>query len=122
MSPEFVPTWLNDVARCMRVDAIAYISTPNHDGSNAKLPKDHIYEWGFEELKTELERNFHIEAVTGTFIQLPNLRRAQRDHPAWTSEQMVLLNERFGRHFLRVMAATFYPEYSNNCAWRLTKK
>jgi len=139
MRPDFVPLWLNDAARCMRPDAIAYISTPNHDGSNAKLPKDHIYEWGFEELKTELERNFHIEAVTGTFIQLPNLRRAQLDHQepmvdgiparanrlfpyAWTSEQMVLLKERFGRHFLRMAAATPYPEYSNNCAWRLVKK
>jgi SAM-dependent methyltransferase len=139
MRPDFVPLWLNDAARCMRPDAIAYISTPNHDGSNAKLPKDHIYEWGFKELKTELERNFHIEAVTGTFIQLPNLRRAQLDHQepmvdgiparanrlfpyAWTSEQMVLLKERFGRHFLRMAAATPYPEYSNNCAWRLVKK
>jgi len=116
MRREFVPLWLDDAARCMRPNAIAYISTPNHDGSNAKLPKDHIYEWGFEELKTE-QLDHQEPMVDG----IP--ARANRLFPyAWTSEQMVLLKERFGRHFLRMAAATPYPEYSNNCAWRLVKK
>ena len=33
----------------------------------------------FEELKEELERNFEIEAVTGTFIQLPRLKKFMND-------------------------------------------
>ena len=129
MKPEFVPLWLDDAVRCMRSGALAYISTPNHDGSNAKLPKDHVYEWGFEELKKELERNFHIESVVGTFIQLPKLRKAlNEDYPevvntnGWTPEQYKMLEQRYGKQFLRVAAAVFYPEYSNNCAWVLTKK
>ena len=127
MGREFVPAWLDDVARVMRPDALGYVSTPNHDGSNDKLPEDHVYEWGFEELKEELERNFNIEAVTGTFIQMPNLKKARFDGTRdlkieWSDEQMIMLSERFGKQFLRMAAATMYPEHANNCAWRLTKK
>ena len=127
MGREFVPAWLDDVARVMRPNALGYVSTPNHDGSNDKLPEDHVYEWGFEELKEELERNFNIEAVTGTFIQMPNLKKARFDgtrdkHLEWTDQQMIMLSESFCKQFLRMAAATMYPEHANNCAWRLTKK
>ena len=140
MGREFVPAWLDDVARVMRPNALGYVSTPNHDGSNDKLPEDHIYEWGFQELKDELERNFYIEAVTGTFIQLPNLKRAMKEQiepnvdgiqtltnvtkypKTWSTEQFEMLEQRYGRQFLRVVAAAPYPEYANNCAWILRKK
>ena len=123
MGREFVPAWLDDVARVMRKGALGYVSTPNHDGSNSKLPKDHIYEWGFHELKEELERNFVIESVVGTFIQIPKLRKALREDPnGWTPEQYEMLEQRYGRQFLRMTAAVFYPEVANNCAWVLRKK
>jgi len=139
MERQFVPIWLKDAARCLRPDGLAYVSTPNHDGSNDKLPEDHIYEWGFQELKEELEKHFHIESVVGTFMQLPNLKRAQLEQAepsidgipstsfkrypqAWTTEQLLLIKERFGKQFLRMVVATPYPEYANNCAWVLRKK
>tara|TARA_R110000737_G_scaffold304246_1_gene311530 strand:- start:426 stop:1274 length:849 start_codon:yes stop_codon:yes gene_type:complete len=126
MGREFVGPWLEDAARAMRPNALAFVSCPNHDGSRDKLPEDHVYEWGFEELKEELKKNFTIESVTGTFIQLPNLRKAMRKvkcqkHP-WSPEQLELLESRYGRQFLRVVAATPFPEYSNNCSWVLRKK
>ena len=34
----------------------------------------------------------------------------------------MLLENRYGKQFLRVVAATFYPEYANNCSWVLRKK
>ena len=123
MGREFVPAWLDDVARVMRKGALGYVSTPNHDGSNSKLPEDHVYEWGFEELKEELERNFVIESVVGTFIQIPKLRKALREDPnGWTPKQYEMLEQRYGRQFLRMTAAVFYPEVANNCAWVLRKK
>ena len=140
MKPEFVPAWLTDAARTLRPNGLAYVSTPNYDGSNDKLPEDHIYEWGFEELKQELEGNFIIEAVTGTFIQLPKLKRAMREQiepsvdgipthssikrypKTWSTEQFEMLEQRYGRQFLRVVAAAPYPEYANNCTWVLRKK
>jgi hypothetical protein len=139
MKREFVPPWLEDAARTMRPNALAYVSTPNHDGSNDKLPADHVYEWGFQELKQELEKNFIIEAVTGTFIQMPNLKRAmlEQAEPAvdglpsysstrfpksWNQDQFEMLKQRYGKQFLRVACAAPYPEYANNCAWVLRKK
>ena len=123
MGREFVPAWLDDVARVMRKGALGYVSTPNHDGSNDKLPEDHVYEWGFEELKEELERNFIIESVVGTFIQIPKLRKALREDPnGWTADQYEMLEQRYGRQFLRMAAAVFYPEVANNCAWVLRAK
>ena len=123
MGRQFIAPWLDDVARVMRPGALGFVSTPNHDGSNDKLPEDHVYEWGFQELKDELERNFTIEAVTGTFIQMPNLKKAMKEpNLGWTPEQFTMLENRYGRQFLRVVAATFYPEYANNCSWVLRKK
>jgi hypothetical protein len=123
MGREFVPAWLDDVARVMRKGALGYVSTPNHDGSNDKLPEDHVYEWGFQELKEELERNFIIESVVGTFIQIPKLRKALREDPnGWTFEQYKMMEQRYGRQFLRMTSAVFYPEVANNCAWVLRKK
>ena len=123
MGREFVPAWLDDVARVMRKGALGYVSTPNHDGSNDKLPEDHVYEWGFQELKEELERNFVIESVVGTFIQIPKLRKALREDPnGWTPEQYKMMEQRYGRQFLRMASAVFYPEVANNCAWVLRKK
>ena len=55
MGKEFIAAWLDDAARVMRPNGLAFVSTPNHDGSNDKLPEDHVYEWGFQELKEELE-------------------------------------------------------------------
>ena len=123
MGREFVPAWLDDVARVMRKGALGYVSTPNHDGSNDKLPEDHVYEWGFQELKEELERNFVIESGVGTFIQIPKLRKALREDPnGWTPEQYKMMEQRYGRQFLRMTSAVFYPEVANNCAWVLRKK
>ena len=134
MGKEFINPWLEDAARCLRTGGLAYVSTPNHEGSNDKLPKDHVYEWGFQELKEELQRHFTIESVVGTFIQMPNFTKIQasynpdlssgsRQFPqTWTTEQVLLLQERFGKQFLRMVLATPYPEASNNCAWTLRKK
>ena len=126
--PKLLNIW-DDAARVIRPNGLAFVSTPNHDGSNDKLPEDHVYEWGFQELKEELERNFEIVDVTGTFIQLPNLKKAMKkdaegEHEwnGWTPKQFNKLQNRYGRQFLRVVAATFYPEVANNCSWVLRKK
>tara|TARA_R100001143_G_scaffold18039_1_gene19783 strand:+ start:7359 stop:7763 length:405 start_codon:yes stop_codon:yes gene_type:complete len=134
MGKEFINPWLEDAARCLRPGGLAYVSTPNHEGSNTKLPEDHVYEWGFDELKDELEKHFTIESVVGTFIQMPNFHKAQRVYnqdlstssrqfpQAWTDQQVLMLQERFGKQFARMVLATPYPQFANNCAWVLRKE
>ena len=127
MKPEFIRPWLEDAHRVLRPGGLVYVSTPNHDGSNDKLPEDHVYEWGFRELHDELTRNWELDTVVGTFCQMPRLRKAmQKDmreegEMRWSEDQFDILKARFGKQFLRVVAATFYPEIANNCAWILRK-
>tara|TARA_R110000824_G_scaffold61832_2_gene164095 strand:+ start:2081 stop:2935 length:855 start_codon:yes stop_codon:yes gene_type:complete len=126
MNREFIAPWLEDANRVLRPGGLIYVSTPNHDGSNDKLPEDHIYEWGFEELKEELSSRWELQSVVGTFCQMPKLRKAMQNDDQdkawrWWPDQFELLQERYGKQFLRVVAATFYPEVSNNCAWILRK-
>ena len=122
MPREAVEPWIAELSRVLRKDGTVFISTPNHDGSNDKLPEDHIYEWGFLELKELLEKYFNLESVVGVFTQMRKFNQSQNAKEIWTKEQLSMLEERFGRQFLRVAAATFYPETSNNCFWRLSKK
>lgn len=121
MKPEFIEPWIKDAHRCLRPGGLIYISTPNSDGSNKVLPKDHVYEWGFQELRSLLERYFKLEAVTGTFIQMHKFNRIQSELHRIPDELLKVYEDRFGHHWLRVMLAATYPEVSNNCNWRLRK-
>ncbi|KKN62969.1 hypothetical protein LCGC14_0506790 [marine sediment metagenome] len=128
MKPEFVEPWLSDVCRTMRSGGLAYISTPNSDGSNKKLPKDHVYEWGYDELWDLFELYFDVESVVGTFAKMPSINKAQKEYLAgdreegWEDWQVKLIEERFGNQWRRVILAVPYPDVANNCAWMLRKQ
>jgi len=122
MKPQFVEAWIADAHRCLRPLGLAYVSTPNHDGSNAVLPLDHVYEWGHEELKTMLRKRFDIVAVAGVFIQMPKFRRAQRELQRWPDEVVGAIEERFSPEWARVILATAYPEWANNAAFVLRRR
>jgi len=122
MGREYIEPWIKNAARKLRPEGIAYVSTPNHDGSNDQLPKDHFYEWGFEELKELLEKYFIIEDVKGVFTQMNNFKRNHRANLRWPQHVIDDIEARFDNHWARVILATAYPETSNNCAWVLRKK
>lgn len=121
MEPKFVEPWLADAARCLRPGGLAYISTPNHDGSNAKLPADHVYEWGHEELRALLTKYFVIEQVHGVFTQMRHFERSQRLHTRWPDHVITDIKQRFSPEWQRVILATAYPEVANNAAFVLRK-
>jgi len=122
MGREFIEPWISEAARVLRPGGLAYVSTPNHDGSNEKLPEDHVYEWGFQELRDLLDKYFAIQSVVGNFIQLPNFKRAQKMHGRWSPDQVDMIMNRFGKQWQRMILAMPYPEVSNNAGWILRKK
>lgn len=83
IKPEFVMPLFKEVRRVMRKDAVLLLSTPNADGSNSVLPKDHVYEWGYEELKSEiLNAGFIIQESVGTCInpsKIPSEIKSKRE-------------------------------------------
>lgn len=121
MRPEFVPPWLDDVDRCLRAGGLLFFSTPNHDGSNEKLPADHVYEWGFRELKNEFEKRWKISTMTGTFIQLPKFKSANRVRKRMPDQLVRIFESRFDSFWLRNVLAGPFPEVSNNVAWVMRK-
>ncbi len=121
MKPKFVPAWLDGVDKAVRKGGLLFFSTPNSDGSNDKLPLDHVYEWGYEELKQELEFRWDLQHHYGTFIKLPAFRKANREQGLVPEALVEAYERRFGRHWLRNMLATSYPEVANNVSWTLRK-
>ena len=122
MGREFIEPWIEASWRKLRPNGIAYISTPNHDGSNDKLPKDHVYEWGYEELKSLLTKYYTIEAHYGTFTQMNNFKKGHRTNLRWDQSVIDAIQGRFDKNWSRVILATVYPETSNNVNWILRKK
>lgn len=122
MGREFVEPWIADAARCLAPGGLAYVSTPNHDGSNNKLPEDHVYEWGHQELIDLLSKYFEIVDVHGVFTQINNFKRAHRTEERWPQHVISDIQRRFSPEFQRVILATAYPETSNNAAFVLRKK
>tara|TARA_R100001510_G_scaffold18131_1_gene15535 strand:+ start:2978 stop:3817 length:840 start_codon:yes stop_codon:yes gene_type:complete len=122
MKPECIEPWIKSAHDKLRQGGIAYVSTPNHDGSNDQLPKDHFYEWGFEELKTLLTKHFELVDVKGVFTQMNNFKKNHRANMRWSQQVVDDIEARFDKNWARVILATAYPETSNNCAWILRKK
>lgn len=121
MQPQFVGPWLDGVHRAMKPGGLLYISTPNHDGSRDQLPIDHIYEWGYWELRDMLEQRWKLEQHSGTFIQMNNFNKANKQHGIFSEDLLEKLKSRFDSYWLRNVLAAPYPEYANNVAWILRK-
>src|SRR5688572_768000 len=104
MKPEFVEPWIASAAELLRPGGLAYVSTPNSDGSNKTLPKDHVYEWGHGELRALLERYFTVESVTGVFIQQRNVTNGRRQWPDRLPDEVYSrILTRFDPHWQRVV-------------------
>ena len=93
-----------------------FLSTPCFNGSKAA---NHVYEWGYDELKEQLEHDFEIVNHYGTFA-------SQRDiKPAFNPGDMDLfqrLHRYYDSNVLSVIFAPCYPAHSRNVIWELRVK
>lgn len=123
IKPEFVKPILDEVYRVMSDDAVMLLSTPNSNGSNAKLPKDHVYEWNYAELAgLLLEAGFEKVSSRGTSInpsKIPNSVWSKRE------KQVKAVYEAFGENtaFSCVALAPLFPaKYCKNVIFELKKR
>ena len=113
MKPEFIPAIRSEVVRVLNPAGVALISTPNSTGSNAKLPKDHVYEWGYAEMMGLLTPYFDVDAV-GVGL---NPSRIPRDQ--WKKREKLVkrIEKAFGTNTAfstTAVAPLFSPEYCKN--------
>lgn len=114
--------FLGNVNRCMEEKTVFLLSTPVFDqktgAAGNHIIEGQVGEWGFHELKSELERHFTIQDVHGTFASkrdvVPNLTPAQLE-----------VYQQMGRYYdpnlMSVIFAPLHPEHSRNCIWTLGK-
>lgn len=75
INPKFSQAILDEAYRLLNKDTgIALFSTPNSNGSNKQLPKDHFYEYSYEELIEKFEEaNFTVENSVGCCINVSRI-------------------------------------------------
>lgn len=113
---EAVRTVLRAIRRAMSRKAVLLLSTPNKDGTNDRLPADHVYEWGYQELMHMFTKcGFQVEDQLGVYIKKANLLRYLReqfgDEAARAAEQYW---DRFGLDLGSQMTADLAIPVANN--------
>jgi hypothetical protein len=106
---------LDNIQSVMTSDTLLLFSTPVFD-PGVGMADNHIYEWGYEELKEELSRRFDIVNHYGTFASL-------KDYvPTMTPEEIKVLEklkEYYNTAVVSCMMAPLYPQHSRNVLWQL---
>lgn len=123
IQPEFVEPILKEALRVLSEDGTMLLSTPNSNGSNKILPKDHIYEWSYEKLMGLIEHvGFSILSAIGTCV---NPSKIPKD--VWDSQKDIVqaIYSSFGQNTAMscvAMAPLFPVEYSKNMLFRCKKR
>ena len=122
IQPEFVRPILDEVFRILSPEGVLLLSTPNSNGSNQKLPKDHVYEWSYEDLSQEIQKaGFTILSSHGTSI---NPSKIPKDIWEKRMKTVEAVYGTFGENtaFSCVALAPLFPvKYSKNMLFELKK-
>lgn len=122
VKPEFIPPMFEELHRVLSPDGIMLVSTPNSNGSNAKLPKDHVYEWGYDELLGVMEQNFELVCSRGVCINISKIPAEEKTKKARIIRQVY---EAFGENTAfssTVLGPMFPPRYCKNVVYTLKKR
>ena len=122
INPKFSQAILEEAFRVLNFEGLALFSTPNSNGSNSKLPKDHFYEYSYEELIEKFEKaGFLVENSIGMCI---NISKIPKELVKAMERVFYLYNAGFGRNsaFTSVAIAPLIdPKYCKNVLYTLRK-
>lgn len=122
IQPEFLPSVLREAKRLLNKNGVALFSTPNSNGSNVKLPKDHIYEYSYEECMNLFEQaGFKVTDAKGVCINITKI-------PAEEKKRLQPILNRFYSAFGKntpfasvASAPLFDPRYCKNVIYHLSR-
>ena len=119
---EFAPAILEEAFRVLNPDGKALFSTPNSNGSNSKLPADHVYEYSYEELIDLFEcSGFTVNDAVGVCVNISRIPSEEKED--WDYE-MSRIYKAFGYNsaFASVaLAPLFSPVNCKNVVYHLSK-
>ena len=119
---QFLPDILDEAYRVLSPEGKALFSTPNSNGSNAKLPKDHVYEYSYEELIELFEDSgFSVDDTVGVCVNISSIPAEEKED--WADE-IDRIYKAFGYNsaFSSVaVAPLFSPKYCKNVVYHLSK-
>lgn len=117
-----VPGVLRNMRRAVRKKGLVVISTPNKDGTNDRLPADHVYEWGYDEIHEAFEAaGFEEVSELGVYIKKSKLIQYLRENDPDTVEWAEDIWERFGLDLGSIMTADLARPVANNVIHILKK-
>lgn len=123
VKPEFIPPMFEELHRVLNPEGILLVSTPNSRGSNAKLPKDHVFEWDYDELIQVMEDNqFEVLCSRGVCVNISKIPAEERAKRAKITRQVY---EAFGENTAfssTVLGPMFPPQYCKNVIYTLRKR
>ena len=119
---QFLPAILKEAFRVLNPAGKALFSTPNSNGSNAALPKDHIYEYSYEECCSLFkDAGFTLTDSVGVCVNISRIPDEEKQD--WSDEMKKIYNA-FGENsaFACVaLAPLFSPVYCKNVVYHLSK-
>lgn len=122
IKPQFSGNVISEIKRVLHPQGILLFSTPNSNGSNKVLPKDHVYEYSFEEIQAMFSYfNMRINSVTGVCV---NLSKIPGEEKKRVDSLRMQIENAFGKnsYFSCVASAPLYdPKYCKNCLWEVSK-
>lgn len=122
INPTMSQPVIEEAYRVLNRDGVALFSTPNSNGSNKNLPKDHFYEYAYEELVQKFKKaKFSVNDTVGLCINLSKLPKEYVNNLSGVFDRF---NEAFGRNsaFTSVaIAPLIKPTYCKNVLYILGK-
>lgn len=117
-----VPKVLKAMRRAVHPESVLMISTPNKDGTNDRLPADHVKEWGYQELQDAFAAaGFEVLDHMATYIKKDRLVRYLTEHDPDTVDWAKDVWARFGNDLGSMMTADLARPVANNLVWKLKK-
>jgi 2-polyprenyl-3-methyl-5-hydroxy-6-metoxy-1,4-benzoquinol methylase len=110
------PKVLRKIRKALCSEGLALISTPNKDGTNDRLPADHVYEYGYAELHGMFEAAGLQEVdELGVYIQQAKLRRfIKEEHGDELLKSVDDVWDRYGLDIGSIMTADLARPVANN--------
>ena len=122
INPDMSQPVIEEAFRVLGKEGVALFSTPNSNGSNKVLPKDHFYEYSYEELVQKFkDAGFKVEDTVGLCI---NLSKLPKEYVSKITGVFDRFNKAFGRNsaFTSVAIAPLVePKYCKNVLYILVK-